>query len=200
MMAAVNKVLPEGDPQDMIQTLLTQIRTSSSSGPTASGMATGPTSEATRQSVSSTGIPCTLPTAAAQSEQACNLVKQWLMANNNEDIKMHPAFSRFVKTMKQHVCSCPEMMLSCPAHGQSSSESLTLEDFFFHVASCVFDCVHELVPTVALGANMIHEVANQQAEQDIVIAFPDTIGFLMTAKEKLWLTDLQSPHRLVDRL
>ena len=177
MMSALNKALPNGAAEDMVQNLLNQIRSSKEDSVT-SPMAPA-SSDVAR---SSSGIPCnTLPTVAAQSDNACGIVMQWLSANTAEDVNMHPAFSRMVRTLKKCVCTCPQQTLTCPSHVRSA-ESLTLEDLFFHIANCVYECVPEMVPTVALGANMILELITS-SPADATPSFPETMSFLMTNKD-----------------
>ena len=130
MMASVNRMLPDGAAEDMVQNLLSQIRTANADSVTA----TAPSDGSARQTCS--GIPRTLPTAASQSENACSVVRQWIATNNAEDVKMHPAFSRFVRTLKMCLCTCPEKTLTCPAH-VSTTESISMEDLFFHMGNCM---------------------------------------------------------------
>ena len=172
MMASVNRMLPDGAVQDMVQNLLSQIRNANAD----SMAATAPSDGSARQT--SPGIPRTVPTAAAQSENACAVVKQWIATNNAEDVKMHPAFSRFVRTLKMCLCTCPEKTRTCPAH-VSSTDSISLDDLFFHIGNCMYECVSEMVPLVALGGNMINDLMDSAEDPP---SFPETIGFLMTTQ------------------
>ena len=170
LMASVNRVLPEGCAEDMVQSLLNQIRTSKTDV------------DAARPSAALFScIPRNLPTAAAQSDNACEIVKQFILANNSENIKMHPAFSRFIFLMKAAICTCPNNMSTCPSHA-ATSEPITLEDLFFFMSTALSDCVGAMVPTVALGANLVSDLI-QSCEKQSAPAFPETIGFLLTTME-----------------
>lgn len=172
LMASVTRVLPEGCAEDMVQSLLNQIRTSK----------TDAESARTSNAVSS-GIPRNVPTAAAQSESACEIVKQFILANNSENIKMHPAFSRFIFLVKSAICTCPGNMTTCPSHA-ATSEPISLEDLFFFMSTALSDCVGAMVPTVASGTNMISDlILTCEHEKVSAPPYPETIAFLMKTKE-----------------
>lgn len=178
MMASINKALPQGGADDIVQSLLHQIRSSKS--------------DTVDSSESKHGIPRTIPTAALQSEQACEVARQWILANNAELLANHPAFSRFVARLKTHLCTCPADTLRCPTHATTASpDSLTLEDLIFLVGTCLADLVNHMVPTVALGANMVHDLVKvAESKGTDVPSFPSSAEFLMKKEDSI-------PHAMI---
>lgn len=174
MMASINKALPQGGADDIVQSLLHQIRSSRSETAVESS------------DTSKNGIPRTIPTAALQSEQACDITRQWILANNAELLANHPSFSRFVARLKSCLCTCPTDTLRCPSHATAASpDSLTLEDLVFLIGNCLSDCVNHMVPTVALGAKMVQELVDLAESKEMdAPSFPSSAEFLMKKEDR----------------
>ena len=171
MLRQVHNMIPMTSSEEMVNSLLAKIRSSQ---------------EQASSSLETTGYQKDLPVAALQSEHAVSLCQNWIAANQGRDLGKHPGFARCISKLSEALCCCSAGSSGgskfCPCHG--SVAPLTLSDLFFHVASCVYDHIPEMVPFFALGASLINELREDAVKRgEEPMPWPTSASFLLMSED-----------------